>query len=196
MPKLKTAVATRVKTRTALLIDTAQRFLSIAAQQGDDVEFFDKRLELMIRNQFLCDLTIVASKGRKPVGGVSITFDWAEHEKLSISYGDEVDMSCVPEGQTFDSIQAALDSAQRYLEGIRARGKADRFVTWYGINPVEEAKYGMSEIRRILDIYISPEDEARHLRDWSEIYAAKLRGREGRLVLAEASEAILGAFSL
>nr|WP_321361394.1 hypothetical protein [uncultured Hyphomonas sp.] len=169
---------TRTMTRLQLTLDTAERFVELAKGHGlTSGVWWSRRLELMIRNEYVRWIKIALFKKGDPVGGVYLRFDWQKQRAICLSYGDDVDLSDIPDGDTFSSIQRSLDAIDRYVGRMMAEGDADDGEVWFQYDFDAIGKWGRSEIERVCDIQRTPEERERHRAEWERIEKAQASAR-------------------
>lgn len=166
-PQLRTRIhtSTRVMTRTQLCADTAHRFFRISEEFGNDESFWHERIDIAIKTQFVRRFLIVAHGpgGEDDVtGGITLEFDWTRHEAICVSMGDDVDASDLGEGQTFETIQKALDAAAEYMRGLRRLGRLHSISTWITYADAALDEYGADRVKEVLDMQTSPEQVERN----------------------------------
>lgn len=193
--QLKTQVGTRVWTRNRFVFDTAQKFLHIPESRGRNMSFWNKSLELLIRNQFLKKLDVVAhDKNGNAKGGIKLVIDWDEHQNQIMSFGDEVDMSGFAQGGTFASIEDSLKALQRYFDGICDAVGSDFISIWFTLNPAEIEKYGLEKIYQIIEYAPTSEQRRRSDELLDGITEAEAGAKERMTYLADQREVGTGGW--
>lgn len=174
---------TRTATRLDMCLDTAERFVALSPTQ--DTFFRDhNRLKLMIQNKFIQSLNTVyylSEDDEDGIGGIAIYFDWNKHEHLCVTLGDDLDLSGVQQGETLQDIGQGLRAMGEYLRKIRAHYPGGFDTIWWSYDANALKQYGETEMNRILNHHLTPEQNAKNTRIWrktkANMDAAKASGQ-------------------
>jgi len=184
------AVGTRVTTRTALLTSVMNRFIAIAAPFGENSQFYLDRAGLMIDNKIVDHLEIVVFDRDIAVASVRLNFDWTRNRQIVLSYGDEVDVSHLSEGELFENTERAISLAHAYVQNVARACFAPRARIWWShTDEAAQRLGGKDRINAILDVQTPTEAErADTAARWQKIDRELGRGRSRSITSSDMEE--------
>ncbi|MEM7711706.1 MAG: hypothetical protein AAF264_13365 [Pseudomonadota bacterium] len=180
-------------TRVDLCIDTTHRFFAIFEGLGFPPGFTDQ-VDLGLRTQFVEQFTFAFENADgEIIGGMGIRYDWERHEKLCLSFGDDIDMSDLGEGETFETIARALSALERYAEAINRAQKIRKVTSWIQYSQKAIAQYGIERVREVLNLK-APDDPAAVQTAWAKLQDARATARLASATPDDLGETDLFAF--
>ncbi len=190
--KSKVKSLVRTMTRTAVLQNTAARFLEVAKELGAGTDWYLARLDRWIAHELISSLDIVVNDDGQPVAGVNLTFDWHEHETLcTIQKEVGVDFE---EGDTYVSTKEIVSVIGKYLGGAKKLAKRPHVTIWYCTNPEARRKLGTEEFERLLDHYTDADHEEWAQRQWSKVRMLQSTRQKRRTIMPDVSEVSTTAY--
>ncbi|MEQ8694292.1 MAG: hypothetical protein RIC85_03070 [Gammaproteobacteria bacterium] len=192
--RLRTNVYTRTTTRIAGIQDTGERFLNIARAHNANMTQWDLNFEIMVRNRAITKIEIVVHDADDTtVGWVWWTIDWDEHQNQIISFGEDIDLTGLEEGETFPSVEECLQATRTYFDALVAKADRPFITTWFTLNPAEVEKYGEERIFTIIGYAPSDEEQRWNERMNGKIALIQRSGRSRDTRFADLPEARVGA---
>ena len=187
LTKTKTKAHLRTMARTALLRRTAEEFvLCVGEYCPEDGKWLLKRLKPIIEHQLVSEISIMAIDGEDAITEVAFEFDWDEHTVLK-NIKNEVDISELPDGETFVSTMEVIDVVRGYLAKVATSYPNAFFQLWIQHNSLARFTLGDEEFYRLLGV--SPESAEPSTRRYKKLASSLIARQIRRTLFPDAQEA-------
>lgn len=196
LAKSASRTAALALTRQMVLERTMKNFIDINTEFGShsESEHMLRILKTALEHQLIVMLEIVVHKGRKPIGGIGLTVDWAQHH-ANMTLKDEFDETEMDQNGVQVSTTEIFDHLRTYLRGIIEDTKNAKVSFWFTRNEPVVARLGLEEYERLMELSYTDSERADVLKRGQAIRRMQeAKKKTGKTVLPGLDEAGVTAF--